>query len=147
MIVESSIQIDAPAAVVWDVFADVERWSEWTPSVSSLRGLDGSHLEVGRRFQIKQPKLPLLVWEVTDLDPGHGWTWRVHSPGATTVAVHEVVRLDGDRTLVRQRIDQRGPLGTVAAALTKRLTRRYLDLEGQGLKARSEARLHGAPSA
>jgi hypothetical protein len=26
MITDSSIEIDAPAAIVWEVFVDVERW-------------------------------------------------------------------------------------------------------------------------
>jgi hypothetical protein len=82
-----------------------------------------------------------LMWEVTAIDRGRSWTWKQRSPGATTLATHEVVADADGRTLVRQRIDQRGPLGIVVAALTRRMTRRYLDLEAQGLKASSEAAL------
>ena len=147
MITESSIEIAAPAAVVWDVFAEVERWPEWTTSVERLVALDGPNLEVGKRFEIKQPRLPKLVWEVTQMTPGVTWTWRQRSFGGTTLATHEVTVLDGDRTLVRQRIDQRGPVGVTVGLLMRRLTRRYLTLEGQGLKARSEERVrHGATS-
>jgi uncharacterized protein YndB with AHSA1/START domain len=138
MITESSIEIDAPAATVWQVFADAERWPDWTASVERVVALDGPGIEVGRRFEIKQPRLPTVVWVVTEVDPGRSWTWRAHSPGATTLASHNlVVQADG-RTLVRQRIDQRGPLGTAVGGLMRRLTRRYLDLEAKGLKAQSE---------
>ena len=41
MITECGIDIDAPAAVVWDVFSDVEHWPEWTASVTRLVGIDG----------------------------------------------------------------------------------------------------------
>jgi uncharacterized membrane protein len=148
MITDSSVEIDAPAGVVWDVFADVARWPEWTASVTGLVPLDGPELEVGRRFEIKQPRLPRLVWEVTEVEPGVSWTWRQASPGGTTLASHEVVPQDGGRTLVRQRIDQRGPVGVAVGALTRRLTRRYLELEAQGLKACSEGprRRDGSPS-
>jgi uncharacterized membrane protein len=138
MITDSSVEIDAPAPLVWDVFADVERWPEWTASVRRIVPLDGPGIEVGKRFQIKQPRLPNLVWEVTELDPGVSWMWRQRSPGGTTFASHEVVPEDADRTLVRQRIDQRGPVGVAVGALMLRLTKRYLDLEAQGLKAKSE---------
>ena len=138
MITDSSIEIDAPAGRVWDVFVDVEHWSTWTASINVARALDGPGIEVGKRFEIRQRRFPKLVWEVTDVEPGRSWTWRQRSFGAETRATHEVVAQDPDRTLVRQRIEQRGPLGVVGGLLTRRLTRRYLDLEARGLKARSE---------
>jgi uncharacterized protein YndB with AHSA1/START domain len=139
MIIDSSIEIDAPAAVVWDAFVAVERWPEWTASVQRIVALDTATIEVGNHFEIKQPRLPNLTWEVTKVEPGVSWTWRQRSPGATTVASHEIVPLGTGRTLVRQRIDQRGPVGAMTGVMMRRLTKRYLDLEARGLKARSEA--------
>ncbi len=139
MITESSIEIEASPEVVWRVFADVERWPAWTASVRRVTPLDGADPAVGRRFEIRQPRFPRLVWTVTELDPGRGWTWRQRSPGATTLAVHEVLPLDGGRrTLVRQRIDQRGPAGVLVGLLSRGLTRRYLTMEAEGLKQASE---------
>jgi uncharacterized protein YndB with AHSA1/START domain len=140
MITDSSLEIAAPAAAVWDVFVDVERWAEWTASVERIVALDGPGLEVGKRFEIKQPRFPKLVWEVTDVVPGASWTWRQRSPGGTTFASHQVVPHGDDRSVVRQRIEQRGPIGVIVGRLTRRLTHRYLELEAQGLKARSEER-------
>jgi uncharacterized membrane protein len=133
-----SVEIDASAAIVWDVFADVERWPDWTPSVTSIVALDGPGIEIGKRFEIKQPRLPKVVWEVTDVEPGVSWTWRTRSPGTTTFASHHLTPQEGERTLVRQRIDQRGPIGVAVGVLLRRLTNRYLDLEAKGLKQRSE---------
>lgn len=144
MITDASIEIEAPAATVWAVFVDVERWPEWTASVEHVVALDGPGIEVGNRFEIKQPRFPNLVWEVTDVDPGVSWTWRQKSAGGVTLASHELVPLGPGRTLVRQRIDQRGPIGALVGLLIRRLTKRYLDLEGQGLKARSEERHRAA---
>ena len=146
MITDSSVEIDAPAELVWDVFVDAERWPEWTASVTSLVALDGPGIEIGKRFEIDQPKMPKLVWIVTAVEPGVSWSWEQRSPGGVTVASHEVVPQGAGRTLVRQRIDQRGPVGVAVGVLMRRLTRKYLELEGQGLKARSESR-RDAPSA
>ena len=148
MITECGIDIDAPATVVWDVFSDVERWPEWTASVTRLVALDGPGLEIGKRFEIKQPRMPKLVWEVTELSPGDGWTWVQRSPGGLTVASHDVSPLSDDRTRIHQMIDQRGPVGAIVGMLMRGMTKRYLDLEAEGLKARSEqaSRLDGPTS-
>jgi hypothetical protein len=138
MIIKSSIEIDASAGTVWAVFVDVERWSTWTASITRIVALDGSGIEVGKRFEIKQPHLPKLVWEVTDVDRGRSWTWRQRSFGATTSARHQVIPIDNSRTLASQSIDQRGPIGVLAGRLTRKLTKRYLGLEAHGLKRRSE---------
>lgn len=139
MITNSSIQFDAPAPLVWQIFSDVERWPEMTPSVDRLTALDEAPLAVGRRYRIEQPRFPKLVWEVTALEPGRSWTWVQRSPGGTTLALHEVVAQGPERTLVRQRIDQRGPIGALVGFLTKRITPRYMEQEAQGLKAMAEA--------
>ncbi|RDH74954.1 polyketide cyclase [Mycolicibacterium moriokaense] len=144
MFTDCAVDIDAPAKLVWDVFADVERWPDWTASVTSVRALDGPALAVGRRYKIKQPRLPKLVWEVTRLDEGSSWTWEQRSPGGRTVAVHEVVA-QGGHTLVRQRLEQQGPVGSLVGRFMRATTKRYLDLEAQGLKARSE-KLSGSTS-
>ncbi len=142
MITESGVEIAAPASLVWDVFSDVERWPEWTASVTELVALDGPGLAVGKRFQIRQPKLPKLVWEVTDVVPGASWTWEQRSPGGATSALHTLTPIADDRTQVRQVLDQRGPVGALIAKLMIRTTRRYLEMEAQGLKARSEQLRH-----
>ncbi|MCV7444164.1 SRPBCC family protein [Mycobacterium paraense] len=135
---EDSIEIDAPPQLVWDVFSDVERWPEWTASVTSLTGQDGSTLAAGKRFAIKQPGLQKLVWRVSEIEPGTSWTWVHRSPGVRVTARHYVTALPGGRTLVRQELDQRGVLGALVAQLMVKRTKRFLAMEAQGLKARSE---------
>ena len=141
VVVQRSIDVDAPAPAVWAVLVDVERWPEWTASITRIEALDGPELAVGKRFAIKQPRLPRLVWEISELEHGASWTWRQGSPGGLTLAVHEVVPLGPERTLVRQRIDQRGPVGTLVGVLMRGLTRKYLAMEAAGLKARCEHRV------
>jgi uncharacterized membrane protein len=138
MLNEDSIEIDAPPQLVWEVFSDVEHWPDWTASVTSLAGLDGSALAVGRRFAIKQPGMQRLVWQVTDIEPGASWTWVQRSPGVNVVAGHYVTAGPDGGTLVRQQLDQGGVLGALVGRLMLKKTRRFLAQEAQGLKARSE---------
>jgi uncharacterized membrane protein len=138
MLNDDSIQIAAPPQLVWDVFSEVERWPDWTASVTSLVGLDGPALTVGKRFAIKQPGMQKLVWKVTEIDPGTSWTWVQRSPGVLVTARHWVIAQPGGHTLVRQELDQRGVLGSVVGRLMVKKTKRFLELEAHGLKARSE---------
>jgi uncharacterized membrane protein len=138
MMTDDAIEIDAPAQLVWELFSDVERWPEWTTSVTSLVGEDGANLAVGRRFSIKQPGMPKLIWTVTELDPGRSWAWVQTAPGAVTSAHHEVIAQPDGRTLVRQQLVQRGALGALVARLMIKKTKRFLQLEAQGLKNRCE---------
>lgn len=140
MITECSVEIAAPAAVVWEIFSDVTRWPDWTASIERVVPLDGPEIAPGRRFVIKQPRLPNLEWRVTELVPGASWAWRQAAPGATAYAVHEVFADGPGRTLVRQSFEQRGPIGVLIGRLFAATTRRYLAMEAAGLKTASEAR-------
>ena len=132
----ASITIDAPIEVVWSVFTDVERWPTWASSFTSVELIDGP-MRLGAKARIRQPKLPVVVWEVTKWEPGRSWTWTAMSPGARTEASHVLTR-SGAGTLAEQAITPSGPLGRLAAFLLRSLTRRYLAIEAAGLKQRSE---------
>lgn len=134
-----SIDIDAPIDVVWSVYSDVERWPDWTASVTSVSLAPGGPLAIGSRATIKQPRLPRVEWTVTALEPDHEWVWENKSPGAVSVAAHSVRALDDGRTHVELWIDQRGVVGRAVGLLVRRMTRRYLRMEAEGLKRRSEA--------
>lgn len=146
MNVEARVRIDAPAKLVWELFTDVRSWPSFTSSVASVEPLDDPAIALGHRFRIKQPKLPTLVWEVSAVDPLQSWTWVARSVGVTTTAAHHVAPAGPESCLVTQVIDQRGLLGVVAGLVTRRLTRHYLSLEGNGLKAAAERQRHDAPN-
>jgi uncharacterized membrane protein len=135
---EDEILIDEPAEVVWGVYADIERWPEWTASVAGSEYVEGADLALGARVRIKQPKLPAAVWEVSALDPGRSWTWVATAPGLRTTATHVVEPVDGG-TRVHTTLEQRGPLGALIGRVYARLTRDYMAMEAAGLKQRSEA--------
>jgi uncharacterized membrane protein len=128
---ERTFPVDAPAERVWAVLSDVERWPTWTESMTSV-DLDGP-LAVGATAKIRQPKLPATSWMVTEVVPGRSFTWRSTAPGSRAVGEHAIT-LTGDSTCeVRLALDQEGPLGSLVGFLYRRLTRRYVQLEAEGL--------------
>jgi uncharacterized membrane protein len=136
---EASIDVSAPASVVFETYADVERWPSWTSSVTSAERLDRGPLRVGCRARIRQPRLPVAVWQVTELVPGQSFTWVTGRRGVVTTGTHRVVATGPDAARVTAILEQGGPLGPLVGLLTRKLTRRYLNLEVEGIKAYCES--------
>lgn len=148
---ERSVTVAASPAAVFSVLADVERWPEWHPACDEARRLDTGPLRVGSRAVLRQPKLPVTTWEVTQLDPATGFVWVARAPGALTVAEHHIAPgwatvaapgsgTRGDAAVVRLVVTQSGPLGALVGLALRGITRRYVTMEADAVKARSEGR-------
>ena len=130
-----AVEISAPQPRVWSVMADVERWPEWTASISRVKRLSPGPLQVGSRVRIHQPKLPPAFWRVTELRPGESFTFISRAPGVRVTARHTAdVIAGGTRAMLS--IHYAGLLGTLLAKLVGEVNERYLAMEAEGLKAR-----------
>jgi hypothetical protein len=95
-------------------------------------------MAVGARAEVRQPKLPPLVWRVTALEAGRFFDWEVRSPGAQTVGSHRVEPRGGG-SLATLSLVQSGPIGWLVGRMMLDLTREYVSMEAAGLKKRSES--------
>jgi hypothetical protein len=134
------VEIQTAPEFVWEFMRDVERWPEWTPTVTSIRLLDRGPLTVGSRAIIRQPKLPPAKWRVIELDePRRSFTWVSWGPGVSVIARHWVEACGGgSRATLSLRFS--GVLAGLFAYVTRGLNDRYLALEAKGLKQRCEIR-------
>lgn len=132
-----TVDIQASPDRVWAVMRDVERWPEWTPTVTSIQRLDRGPLAVGSRARIRQPKLPRAEWQVTELEERRSFTWMSYGPGVRVTARHWVEAIGGGSRATLS-IQYEGLLGPLVARLIRGLNERYLALEARGLKKRSE---------
>ncbi|MEU4393602.1 SRPBCC family protein [Kribbella sp. NPDC023855] len=136
---DHSVTIDAPAERVWAIFSDVAQWPTWTPTITSVERLDEGPLRVGARTRIRQPKLPVAVWEVTELVDGQYFEWVSRAPGVKTTGGHRVTETP-EGTVATATIIQEGPLGWLFGRLLAKLTKEYIAVEGESLKKVSEGR-------
>ena len=123
---------------------DIERWHEWTPSVTSMTYMNGGTFSEGSKVKGRQPKLPPAVWTITRIDRGTSFEWTSTAAGLRVVASHSLEATSGG-TRATLEIEMQGPLGGFWGWLTTDITQRYMGLEARGLKARSEnqAYTHG----
>jgi hypothetical protein len=138
--------VEAPADVVFAVLYEVERWAEWTPTVTRVERLGGAGapLALGDRLRIVQPKVPPAEWTVTALEPSRGFTLLSRSPGATVEANHWAEPAPGGHGCrVTLSVTFGGFLGRIVGWVMRGLNERYLADEASGLKRRSEERARG----
>jgi uncharacterized protein YndB with AHSA1/START domain len=132
-----TVRVAAAPERVWEILADVENWPRWTPSVTSITRLDAGPLRVGSRVRIKQPRLPVTTWTVTELSPGESFTWIAAGPGFRTIAIHRILPAEPG-AVVTLALEQNGLIGRLVGRLMAGMTNRYLAMEGNGLKDQAE---------
>ena len=133
-----AVYIDAPPEKVFAVLCDVERWPEWTPTMTNVQRLDSGPFAIGSRAQVRQPKLRSAVWRVTELQDGRNFTWTTHSPGLRMTAGH-LIEPKGAGSHVELTFELSGWIAPVVSRLYGGLIDRYVTTESQALKKRSES--------
>lgn len=146
MIVSDAIHIEAPMEVVWAVTKDVERWPEWTPTVTSLRRADDAPFGLGSSVRIKQPGQPESVWTVTDYVPGTGFSWETRRLGWGMVASHQL-QGEGGGTRNTLQLRASGIVARLLWPLLRIAVRHALVQENRGLKERCEQEASGTINA
>ena len=131
------VDIAAAPARVWEIVRDVERWHQWTASISSIERLDDGPLRAGTRALVRQPKLPPNTFEVTVLEENRGFSWESRSLGLRGVG-HHWIEATPAGSRVTLGVDFRGPLAWLVGRIYGGLTQRYIEMEAEGLRRRSE---------
>ena len=129
-----AVEIRVSPARVWSVLLDVERWPEWTTSVTRVQRMEVGPITIGSRTRIWQPRLMPAVWRVTSLDEKRRiFAWTTRTLGATITGRHQVDAVKNN-TRVTLSIEYRGPLSAFIARLYGKLTLDYITREATGLK-------------
>ena len=132
------ITIDAPPDIVWAVTVDIERWPEWTPSVTMVQRIDQGSFDVGSTALIKQPGLPAAEWTVTALMRGERFSWESRRPGIHMIATHQITTAEtGSQS--RLCIEMFGVVARLLWPLIYVAAKRLLEQENTGLKGQCEA--------
>ena len=136
-----SVERDVHAGIdrLWSVLTDPRDWPRWTASMREVRLLDDG-LAPGSRVRIVQPRLPPMVWTVTEFVPERELTWAASAAGVVTTGTHSLGPGPDGTTRLRLGLEQRGVLAPLVRALVGRLSRRYVELEADGLRRAAEAR-------
>jgi len=99
---------------------DVERWPVWASQFKRLERLDAGPLAAGSRVKVKPKGMPGSVWQVTEYEEGHSFTWASSlAPGILVTGGHEVTA-NGNGTNAEFWLEAGGPLGRLLGPLLRR---------------------------
>ena len=133
-----STNIRAETNDVWAILVDVERWPEWTRSVERIERLDSGEFGIGSRLRVRQPRVPVAEYTVTEFRPGRSFTWVGESFGIRSAAGHAVEPDRNGTVSVTLSFAQTGWLARLVRSRAEKIAREYLAMEAQGLKQRCE---------
>jgi len=133
------VEIKVSPARVWSVLLEVERWPEWTTSVTRVQRMDIGPLTLGSRTRLWQPGLMPAVWQVTSLDEKRRlFVWTTHTFGIKIVARHQLEAV-GAHSRVTLSLNYSGLLGAIMARIYRDVNWDFIAREANGLRARCEA--------
>src|SRR4051812_35040239 len=108
---EHSAGSSASAAAVWGVWADVDAWPGWNPTVSAV-SFDGPFAD-GALGSLKPSKGPRSKVELAEVRPAGGFVVQSRLMGARMRVEHEVVETRDGGSRVTERAVLDGPLARV----------------------------------
>jgi uncharacterized protein YndB with AHSA1/START domain len=89
-------ELDAAPERAWELLSNTARWPDWGPSVVAVEPA-AARVEPGLRGRVRTIAGFSLPFEITAVEAGRSWRWRVAGIAATG---HRVERLGPDRCRV-----------------------------------------------
>jgi hypothetical protein len=139
--IEHRIGVAAPAEVIWEIVADLPRWSEWNPLYPSASG----QIRLGERLSMtlalpgETPRE--LQPRVMDWEPNAQVIWRLDLVPvlAHTVRYLEIEKLSETGCIFANGEFFHGLLGESVGKAKRRAIHQGFTAMGEALKARAEA--------
>lgn len=110
MVIKAEVRIQAPMAVVWQTFSNLDRWKDWNTACERCCFTSGDRLAEGAcfTFVVKPFIFPLQVEpRVISCDPGREVIWEGRRLGIS--AVHTWRFRETAEGVLMESTERRGP--------------------------------------
>lgn len=108
----AGVECAAPPEQLWQLVARPDRWNEWSPYVRGAEGLGSPEVEAGSKGSVILRGGIRLPAEVTAVDPGRSWSWKVGG-----IVVHHIVTPAPGGSLLEMTVEASAKAWTPAAKL------------------------------
>lgn len=133
----TNVVVNCSHEKVWEVLSQLEKWPQWTSTVTSVERVSGAGL--GACYKVKQPGLPASKLTVMKWRDGESFTWESNEAAAKMVALHNVVAINESTSRVELSVVMSGPLVRIVWMLWGQKIRSYTDREAASLKVAVES--------
>lgn len=139
--IEHRIGVQAPADVIWDVLADIPRWSEWNPLYPDAAGRIGLGEQLTLTLALPGEAPRTLQPRVVDWEPNAQAVWRLDLAPvfAHTVRYLEIEKLSETGCIFANGEFFHGLIGERIGRAKRRVIHSGFAAMGEALKARAEA--------
>ncbi|HWU67912.1 MAG TPA: SRPBCC domain-containing protein [Stenotrophobium sp.] len=148
-VIEKTIEIDAPAALVWEVITDLKRYPEWNPFMRECSTTFRPGDPIDMKVQLMARPQPQREW-VLEYVEGRRFAYRmkpVPAGALSSFRSHEVEALADGRTRYRSYFHLKGWLmPLVRGLLGGRLQKGFAGMT-QGIRQRAEQMASGRRTA
>lgn len=134
---EASLETSAPAAKVWQVWSDVNRWPEWNPDMKASR-LDGP-LKLGATGMIDTRSGGKHDVVVTQFEDGRSFELESTALPGTKMAIRATIAPNGSGSRITQGFEPRGLLAPVVGPMMSGQILKTFNSVLAGLKQRVES--------
>jgi uncharacterized protein YndB with AHSA1/START domain len=104
---EDSIETSVPAARVWELFSNVERWKDWNAGIESIE-LHGPFAE-GATFTMQPPGEDALSSTLIEVRPNESFTDETVVDETRVLVSHRLVELPSGHTKIIYSTEITGP--------------------------------------
>ena len=135
------IEIAAPAAAVWAVIADLDRWGTWNPLYVAASGAAKVGAALAMTIALEGMKPQKARARVVTAEPGRLLEYEIVNLGGLVRAFRyvEIEPVGPDRCAVSNGEIMSGPIGNLLARVVGEKVRKGLQAMNEGLKAKVEA--------
>ena len=146
MVIKEEIEIEAPLAIVWNIFSRLDEWDDWHTACQSCRLVEGEEMAAGACFSFVVRPFPLPIKvkpRITECEPGAKVVWEGERLGIHAVHTWTFQEINGRVTLISHE-EFSGPLIWLARLILvprrlHSLTRQLLASVKQEAEARYKA--------
>ncbi|HLM65664.1 MAG TPA: SRPBCC family protein [Acidimicrobiales bacterium] len=125
--VRRSFDVVAPVDEAWRRLADVERWPEWAPHITSVRVFPSGPLGPSSRGVLHLRRLGRNTFRMSAWEPPRRWEWAGGLPGVRITYDHRFEASGDKATTMTWTVSLEGPLARLIRPVFAQVYGRNVD--------------------